>query len=427
MNKIIQIFLLKINFIFLGRNKINYIQNLEDKFREFLDLYVDSIQKQLFENSKYDLHLISINNINKTEHSCAQVLKYIPIKKFDLNFLITSYTSNHFVRYFFIFSFYKQKTSSAIKFRSTESNIVKFKKSVLILDHENAYSFIARFIVFFEKIFKVLNTYMTEYDGVFIIQPIKSAEYNENVMTEILRTYNDYFYLNLVIIINNESTDFMRNNIISNENFIKEYIKQYFFVSLKARSVIGLIDKIKHKIQDISFLSFDLPIKINRDGFLNHQIRNSSYNIPNFRTNYIDKILYLCIDKYVVIKNHRILVLQKKLKHLNFYRIFKISRTNENGKKTQTCFLYLFLYTLEIKRSIHFFSFKVKDKTQYDLKITLKKHVNLDPDVIMFKTMTTWDFSSDYYDVKKVLLNMIAKNPSEFKDLIKYISSNTKE
>ncbi|TBT98068.1 hypothetical protein CWI39_2600p0010, partial [Hamiltosporidium magnivora] len=378
----------------------------ENMCREFLGLYVDSVQKQLLENSKYDLHLISINNINKTEHSCAQVLKYIPLKEYDFNFLITSFTTNNFLKDYFIFSFYQQKTSSAIKFRSTESNIVKFKKCVLILDHENAYSFIARFIVFFEKIFKVLNNYITEYDGVFIIQPIKSAEYNKNVITETLRNYNYYFYLNLVVILEKKDILLMKNSIICDEKLIKKYIKHYFVVSLPFEYVIRLMDKTKDKIQKISFLSFDLPVQIHRDLFINAQTKSSSRIINNCRTDYMDKILYLCIDKYIVIKNHKILVLQKKVKELNFYHIFKNERINESYKITQTCFFNLFLYTVEIKRSIHFSSFKLKDKTQYDLKITVKKHVNLDPEVLMVKIITSCDFSNDYYDVKKVLLNL---------------------
>ncbi|TBU12288.1 hypothetical protein CWI38_0816p0020 [Hamiltosporidium tvaerminnensis] len=253
---------------------------------------------------------------------------------------------------------------------------------------------------------------MTEYDGVFIIQPIKSAEYNKNVIAEIFRNYNYYFYLNLVVILEKKDILLMKNSIICDEKFIKKYIKHYFVVSLPFEYVIRLMDKTKDKIQKISFLSFDLPVQIHRDLFINAQTKSSSRIINNSRTDYMDKILYLCIDKYIVIKNHKILVLQKKVKELNFYHIFKNERINESYKITQTCFFNLFLYTVEIKRSIHFSSFKLKDKTQYDLKITIKKHVNLDPEVLMVKIITSCDFSKDYYDVKKVLLNLMARNPS---------------
>ncbi|TBU07192.1 hypothetical protein CWI36_0312p0020 [Hamiltosporidium magnivora] len=424
MNQIIQFIFLTNRYVALKGNNKDYIDNLRIEICRFLDLYVESVKNQLLESLLYDLHVMIIDEKNRTEQTCAEILKCIPKNSLDFNFVIVSYGLNPFVSNFLVFSLHKNETHLLINFISNEKISTAFKENLLLLNPRTTYLFILRFIFFFEKCFKFLNRISTKYDRVFIIQPKQSEYYEKNTLIEILRKHESYFSLKLVIMIEKRFTNIIKNRIACLEDSIIDNIQQYVICALEYEFILELIERAKQKIQSISFLYSDLYSVFKRDLNENSKSNVSSKNILN-KLNYLkNESVKFRINKYIIIKNHKISTGLQKVKEFVFYCIFIARRYKIDDKIIQVYSLDLFLYTLEIKRSLQFSNLTLNNKIKYDLRIIIKKHINFDPDILMFKIINICDLTRDFYDVKKVLLNLTATSPSEFKEIIKTITNS---
>ncbi|TBU03458.1 hypothetical protein CWI39_0965p0010 [Hamiltosporidium magnivora] len=152
MNQIIQFIFLTNRYVALKGNNKDYIDNLRIEICRFLDLYVESVKNQLLESLLYDLHVMIIDEKNRTEQTCSEILKCIPKNSLDFNFVIVSYGLNPFVSNFLVFSLHKNETHLLINFISNEKISTAFKENLLLLNPRTTYLFILRLFSFLRNV-----------------------------------------------------------------------------------------------------------------------------------------------------------------------------------------------------------------------------------------------------------------------------------
>ncbi|TBU01996.1 hypothetical protein CWI39_1258p0010 [Hamiltosporidium magnivora] len=413
----------------MGNNRKQWIKELETNLCTYLYSYVDNIQRQFIENSKYDLHLLSITQGNKTEDLYFKILKSIRMKEFFCKFLIASYSMKQILNEFSIFSFYERKTYSIMRIPNKIKETTKSSGKFCIFSNKFALSLISRYIRHLWEIYNKINSILTEYEVISIIQPIEYTEYNIYTITEILRSNKNFYNSNFALVLEKKYTDDMRERIIKFENLVPTKIEKYEIYSLQYFQITDFFARIKKEICKISFLCSDL----NWETYMKPKnIFDDSNSYQYYSTDldykYQDTILKMKIYKFSVVKDFAVITSIQNIKEIGLCRFSTNNTSKKNGKHVQSLCLYLFLYKIDISKSYYPSFPYISLQIEYDLKIVVNINEKMYPDDIIYKIKCLRNIATDSYSIKSIQSNVESENiTSEKKKLIEIFQNITAE